>query len=145
MATPKTSGLPPQSPFYSPNPTNNNLVTSNHNQPVQSKTPDETITTMHHVNHVENSSSPTADQSKGSLNISSNELEKQEIAVLAKDIKHDTDNLSQTKPENNSEPTSDDEEKKSDQTSQSANNEEIIIDKEGNIIPNPTPKPASQN
>ena len=146
MATPKTpSLLPPQSPFNSSSPTDNNLVSPNHGQPVQPKTPDETITTMHHIAYNENESSQTADQSKGSLNISSNELEKQEIAVLAKDIKQDTDNLSQAQPESNSEQTSADDKTKTNQTDQSANNEEIFIDKEGNIVQNPTPKATPQN
>jgi hypothetical protein len=79
------------------------------------------------------------------LNISSNELEKQEIAALAKDIKQDATNLSQTKSESSSERTSNEDKAKSDQSDQSANNEEIFIDKEGNIVQNSAPKATPQN
>jgi hypothetical protein len=145
MAAPKTPSLPPQSPFNSSSPSSNNLVSPYHSQSVQPKTPDETITTMHHIVHDDNGSSQTTDQSKGSLNISSNELEKQEIAALAKDIKQDATNLSQTKSESSSERTSNEDKAKSDQSDQSANNEEIFIDKEGNIVQNSAPKATPQN
>jgi hypothetical protein len=99
---------------------------------------------MHHIAHDENLPPSTTDQSEGTLNISSNELEKQEIAALAKDIKQDTANLSQTKSTTNSEQTPNDEKSKLDQNNQSTNNDEIFIDKEGNIVQNPTPTSTPQ-
>ncbi len=142
MPPAKTPANPSPSPFYSPPKpaaVQDNPVSSN---PVSApEPPDETIKSTHHSAHSNLAKPQAVTRLKGNSNISSNQLQKEEVAAIAKKLEQETFKNNQATPIDSESESAEKSKGNPDNNEPPASANEIFIDKEGNIVQQPTSNP----